>query len=107
MLPELTYQPTTSYTYSIYRDVLDYRELPIITPTADEKKKYNEARGKIFSDSQGSVYTDAYQRYQKAEKALALAQDAIKTFQNANLNTDVPNSYYVDLQQATRDYDLI
>jgi hypothetical protein len=107
LLPHWVYDTKTDTTYKLYRDILDVRELPIIKPTDTEQKAYEDAKKKILDDSRPSGYTKQFETYQAAALALAQAQDDIKTFQNGNPLADVPNVYWVKLQKAQQNYELI
>jgi hypothetical protein len=107
LLPHWIYETKADTTYKLYRDILDVRQLPIVTPTPTEQKVYEDAKSKILDDSRPSGYTKQFDTYQAAALVLAQAQDNIKTFQNGNPLADVPNVYWVKLQKAQQDYDLI
>ncbi len=107
LLPHWIYDTKTDTTYKLYRDILDVREVPIITPTPAEQKAYADAKKKIVDDSRPSGYTKQFDTYQTAGMVLAHAQDDIKTFQNGNPLADVPNVYWAKLQKAQQDFDLI
>jgi len=107
LLPHWIYETKTDTTFKLYRDLLDVRELPIITPTAKEKADFAAAKAKIIDDSRPSHYTKQFDYYQDAALKLAKAQDNIKTQQNSNPQADVPSEYWVLLQRAQQNYDLV
>ena len=107
ILPQFMYAKSADTTYKVYRDILNFRRLPTITPSPDEKKAYEAARKKIFSDAEGKVHTPAYERFKEKQLAYARAQDKIITFQNGNPYADVPNVYWVELEQAEKDFQLV
>jgi hypothetical protein len=107
LLPHWIYDTKTDTTFKLYRDILDVREVPIITPTPTEQKAYEDAKKKILDDTRPSGYTKQFETYQTAALVLAQAQDDIKTFQNGNPFADIPNVYWVKLQQAQQNYNLI